>query len=580
MCHPPPPRSFLDSGRSDWLPVLVLLTSILTGCGRPASVGPDQVQAEDDPPTTSVTTFGDVLELFLEHPFPVAGRDTKVNVHLTVLKDGSPIRSGTLRVVTTGPMGKSNAVEQAAPRSPGIYGPAVVFPESGRNELALELHSDQARETLRIPVQVYADEDDARRAAESVEDEESAGAVPFLKEQQWKIGLITQPVARHDLSERLVVPGETLPAAGAQAVVTPPAAGRLLPPPGAQFPRVGEAVRAGQVVALIEPPLSGPQGVQFLANQAQIRTLQTELQARLMDIEVEIRTAQIDLDHARTIYGRTKSLATSEAVSQRQLDEAEHRLRLAEATHQGKTRLREPYERALKSLASMLGETLERSGSGGTPDPGGRSAWQAVRIPLEAPHTGTITAAQAVEGEFVEPSRALFTIINLDRLWVEARVSEFDLERVVAAPAADFHLAAHPGRRFPILGGDGGTLIDVGSVVDPQSRTVPVRYEVANPDHALRVGLLAEVAIETGRVERAVAVPEAAIVEEEGRPIAYVLLDGESFQKRDLELGLKDRGMVEVTKGLEAGERVVIRGGYALRLASVSGVIPAHGHAH
>ena len=87
-------------------------------------------------------------------------------------------------------------------------------------------------------------------------------------------------------------------------------------------------------------------------------------------------------------------------------------------------------------------------------------------------------------------------------------------------------------------------------------------------------------AIETQKVESVVAVPESAIVEEDGRPIAYVLLDGENFQKRDLELGLKDRGLVEVRKGLNVDERVVIKGAYAIRLSALSGVIPAHGHTH
>jgi multidrug efflux pump subunit AcrA (membrane-fusion protein) len=150
----------------------------------------------------------------------------------------------------------------------------------------------------------------------------------------------------------------------------------------------------------------------------------------------------------------------------------------------------------------------------------------------------------------------------------------------VKAPAADLTVAAHPGRTFAVLGQGGGTLIDVGSVVDPDSRTVPVRYEIPNPGHTLRVGLLADVAIETRVARGIVAVPESAIVEEEGRPIAYVLIDGESFQKRDLELGLKGHGLVEGKKGVEPGERVVVAGAYAIRLSSVSGVIPAHGHTH
>ena len=92
--------------------------------------------------------------------------------------------------------------------------------------------------------------------------------------------------------------------------------------------------------------------------------------------------------------------------------------------------------------------------------------------------------------------------------------------------------------------------------------------------------MFADVAIETERADDLVAIPESAIVEEDGRPTAYVLLDGESFQKRDLELGIRDSGYVQVKQGLKEGERVVTKGAYAIRLASVSSVIPAHGHAH
>lgn len=566
---------------SDRYYLLIFLSLVLPGCGHLAGGNPaDASKQENASPTTSVTMFGKTLELFLEHPYAVAGRDAKLNVHLTVMVDGTPIRSGTLRVVATSLSGKSNSVEQLAPRSPGIYGPTVAFPEPGKGELSLSLQSDQAQETLLVPVEVYRDEAAALQAAKAEGEDKPQGTVPFLKEQQWKIGLVTQPVAQHDLMERLVVPGEILPSAGSKVLITPPASGRLLPPPTARFPRVGETVHADQVVAMVEPPLSGPQGVQFLANQAQIRTLQTEILTRLMDVEVEIRKAQLDLEHARSLYDITRSLATSEVIGRRPLMEQEHALRIAEIAYQGKQRLKEPYEQTLKTVSSLLGETGAKEGTRASPGHPAASPWQAVQIGLKAPQGGTVTGAQAVAGEFVEVSKPVFTIINLDRVWIEAKVSEFDLDRVVKAPSADFTLAAHPGRRFAILGKDGGKLIDVGSVVDPQSRTVPVRYEISNSEHALRIGLLAEVAIETQKVESVIAVPESAIVEEDGRPIAYVLLDGESFQKRDLELGLKDRGLVGVRKGLNVDERVVIKGAYAIRLSTVSGVIPAHGHTH
>ncbi len=361
-----------------WFALLLPISFALPGCGPLSAIEHAKAPKEEEElPTASVTHFGKTLELFLEHPYAVAGEGTKLNAHLTVLANGAPIRSGTLKAVATGPSGRSNADEQAAPRSPGIYGPTVVFPEPGKNELALIVRSDQAEETLRIPVEVYADEAAALRAAEAVKDEEPTGAVPFLKEQQWKVGLITEPVRRHDLMERLIVPGAIHPAAGAKAVVTPPVAGRLLPPPGGRFPRVGEAVQAGQVVAVVEPPLSGPQGVQFLANQAQIRSLQTEIQTRLMDIETEIRKAEIDLEHARKVYERSKTLDARDAIARRELDQAEHNFRVAEAAYQGKSRLKEPYEKTLATVAAMLDgtdATETTDGASEVPDSSSRCA--------------------------------------------------------------------------------------------------------------------------------------------------------------------------------------------------------------
>lgn len=569
-------KSLAARSLREWLLLLAVLpcSGCREGTAPTASPGAER-------PTTAVTQFAEGLELFLEHPYAVVGENIKFNVHLTVLADGAPIRSGTLRLVATGPTGKVAQTEQPSPRGPGIFGPTLAFPEPGTNELQLILDGQQARGTIRVPVEVFPDEPAALAATAAAQgaEEEAADAVPFLKEQAWKIGLRTAPVSRQDLVEHLDAPGRIIPAAGADAVVSTPVSGRVLPPPGGAFPRVGQKVEAGQVVALVEPPLSGPEGVQFLATQAQIRTLQADLQTKLTTADVEIAQAKLELDLATKIFDRTRSLDASNAIAREQFDEDENRFRIAEETYRGKLRLREPVEQALRSLSGLLGPTdaADLPTSPGI-DPSGH--WQTAQIPLRAPHAGTVTTARAVQGEYVDGSKALFTVINLDRVWVEAEVSEFDLDRVVQAPAADLILAAYPGRTFAMLGRDGNTLIDVGSVVDPDSRTVPVRYEVANPDHMLRIGLLANVAFETRVVRDVVALPESAIVEEQGRPIAYVLLDGETFQKRNLELGIKSHGLVEIKQGIEPGERVVVSGAYAIHLSSVSGVIPAHGHSH
>jgi multidrug efflux pump subunit AcrA (membrane-fusion protein) len=81
-------------------------------------------------------------------------------------------------------------------------------------------------------------------------------------------------------------------------------------------------------------------------------------------------------------------------------------------------------------------------------------------------------------------------------------------------------------------------------------------------------------------VDEWVAVPESALVEEGDQLVAFVQVSGETFEKRELKVGIRDSGFVQVLEGIKAGERVVTKGAYAIRLSSISGVIPAHGHAH
>ena len=84
----------------------------------------------------------------------------------------------------------------------------------------------------------------------------------------------------------------------------------------------------------------------------------------------------------------------------------------------------------------------------------------------------------------------------------------------------------------------------------------------------------------TGDPVHALAIPESAVVEDAGKSVAFVQIEGEAFERRPLTLGVRANGWVEVMGGLAAGERVVTKGAYEIKLASAAGSIPAHGHAH
>jgi multidrug efflux pump subunit AcrA (membrane-fusion protein) len=92
--------------------------------------------------------------------------------------------------------------------------------------------------------------------------------------------------------------------------------------------------------------------------------------------------------------------------------------------------------------------------------------------------------------------------------------------------------------------------------------------------------MLAELEIALEKVEARVAVPAEAIVIDQSLPTAYVMLEGELFQKRELELGVKDGDRVEVLRGIAPGERVATRGAYLVKLAALSPASFGPGHQH
>ncbi|NOT32150.1 MAG: HlyD family efflux transporter periplasmic adaptor subunit, partial [Planctomycetes bacterium] len=200
-----------------------------------------------------------------------------------------------------------------------------------------------------------------------------------------------------------------------------------------------------------------------------------------------------------------------------------------------------------------------------------------LALPLRAPIAGTVVATGRVAGESVEPGDELLRIVAVERLWIEGRVSEFDLGRLATAPAASVSFLGLGAERVELASTD---FLHFGSEIEPESRTLLVRYVLAEPDPRVRPGMLAELELESGRVVAAVAIPAEALVHDQGTATAYVMVNGEAFERRELELGIQDGGWVEVRRGLAAGERVATRGAYPIKLASLSPAAFGAGHAH
>ncbi|MDP6957107.1 MAG: efflux RND transporter periplasmic adaptor subunit, partial [Planctomycetota bacterium] len=393
------------------------------------------------------------------------------------------------------------------------------------------------------------------------------------------IGLLMERVTRRSLTRRLQVLGEVEAPRHGQAVVSAPLAGRLLPPESGQLPRVGEQVAKGQMLGYLEVPLTASDAAQLVANEMNRDALEMELLVREFDLEAKaleidqaLHQAQARLAFARQALARSEGLRQQGLGTVTELEENRRDLELALSADAGAQALKESFTGAEGRISSLRIRSLgERSNA----KPHGLR-----RHALVAPLAGEIVEAEYVEGEYIESQGAVYRVLDASRVWIAAHISEFDLAEVGAAPGALIEFAAFPGRTFDVLGAMGGRVISAGRIVDPQTRTIALRYEADNPEGVLRVGMFADVFLETGRAVDAIAVPEEALVMDNGRPVAFVLVHGEMFQKRSVELGIRDGGFVEVLAGIEEGERVVTKGAYLVRLASASPASFGAGHAH
>ena len=197
---------------------------------------------------------------------------------------------------------------------------------------------------------------------------------------------------------------------------------------------------------------------------------------------------------------------------------------------------------------------------------------------LRSPLDGVISFADVTPGAVVDVGARLLSVVNTDRLWLEAKLFEPDAPRVEHASGAAFTVAGIE-HEF-VIDEKSGRLVAVGAVVDRVTRTVPIVFELENEGARLKPGMFAKVTIFTGQTLRALAIPESALIDDDGKAAVFVMEGGESFFKRRVRLGVRSGGFVEVLAGVAQGERVVSRGAYEIKLATASGAVPEHGHQH
>ncbi len=179
-------------------------------------------------------------------------------------------------------------------------------------------------------------------------------------------------------------------------------------------------------------------------------------------------------------------------------------------------------------------------------------------LTLVAPAGGIIVKDPPVAGMRFMPGEPLFRIANLGAVWMIGEVFEQDLAQVKAGAPATLRVDAYPERSFP------GKVTFVYPTLNAEARTARVRVELGNADGALKPGMYGHVRIGGGAAQPMLAVPDSAVIDSGTRQTVLMALGEGRFEPRDVRLGRRAGGFIEVLAGLAEGDSVVTRANFLI----------------
>ena len=493
--------------------------------------GHDQASQEDHDEgdtTIAVTHFTGVTELFVEFPALVVGQESPFLAHLTRLDNFQPFADGVVTLTLSGGGVADEVFSVDAARVPGIFRPVALPRHPVTRQVSLHLQGEGLDVVHSLGEYVVYPSHAAALAAMPAE-EDPGDAISYLKEQQWQVDFALTQAIEGEARASIQATGTLRPRADGEVYLSASSAGHLRAK--GDFPYPGMPVEPGQLLATIAPRL-GAGGDLSTLKAARDKALSEYQLARQERQRLEkLWKQEVIAEH------RVHEAESAEVVSKAELDSAERRY---------------------------------RQSTGGNETGAG--------IPILAPIGGVLARVNVAPGQYVHEGDALFHIVNVDRLWLEARIAEADIGVLQQPTGAWFTLKGFEGS-FNTFDLD-GALVALGGAIDPVSRTAPLIFAFDNPGQRLRTGMFANVRVYTGKVARGVMVPSSAVFNDGGQEVVYVMLGGESFARRMVRLGIRDGDRVQVISGVAAGERVVSQGSYLVRLASASTAEAGHGHAH
>jgi multidrug efflux pump subunit AcrA (membrane-fusion protein) len=330
--------------------------------------------------------------------------------------------------------------------------------------------------------------------------------------------------------------------------------------------KLGQRVTAGAVLVRLSTSDLQPQAKSLEAAVTAARAALARMERgasweELEQVRSALRQAQTGWDAAVKAYERMSFLYREGAISLQQLEGAEAQVKVASAQ----------LATAQLQLGKVTkGADAETLAAARAQVKQAEAAYEAIQAKLadavlRAPADGVISYVRAVVGEMVAPGVPVAGLVDIDRVYLEAGVTESLIGRITAGQHVEVHIPA-VAKTVPAV------VVGVAPAADARTRLFQVRFEVPNPAGEIKPGMLGEVQVLREQAAGAVTVPRDAVLGVPGAEYAYIVVDGRAL-RRTVRTGLADDSWVEIRQGILPGDRVVTTGAAFLREGSPVNVV-------
>ncbi len=341
--------------------------------------------------------------------------------------------------------------------------------------------------------------------------------ISFLKEQAWKVEFGVAQVKKKDISDVIRSSGEILPVKGEEKIISAKSSGIVFF--RNKMLQEGKSIRSGESLFTISS--------KGMVNE---------------NLEEKFKVTQARMEKATADFKRAEKLMEQQIIGRKEFENRKMELAIAEAE--------------FKTLSNSYNEAGQK---------------------VTSPMSGIVKNLNISDGQYVEAGTPLIKITNSRRVILKAEVSQKYFSVLPSIRSANFKTSYQ--EEVQSIDKYNGRLNSYGQMIEQDRKLIPVLFELDNL-YNLIPGSFVEMFLMTEPVKSALAIPNSALMQDYGSKYVYVQLGGESFEKREVKLGIDDGVNIQVISGLKDGEWVVTKGAYQLKMASMSSSIPAHGHSH